>query len=97
MNYDKPILMNLSEIEILAVTRAMLGLGAGLLVAEHLRPKQRVAVGRTLLAIGVVSTIPLAASVFSKLGVFGKQSEDTSDIRQLGRRRQTSEQGSGLW
>src|SRR5690242_13900305 len=97
MNFDKPILMNLSEIEFLAATRAMLGLGIGLLVARHLDRKRREAVGATLLAIGAVSTVPLAVSIFGKLGAFSKHSADTSDTRRLGRQRQLSEQGRGLW
>ena len=97
MNFDKPISMSLSEIEFLAVTRAMLGLGGGLLVGQHLNRKHRVAVGATLLAIGALSTVPLAVSIFGKLGAFSKQSQDTSATRQLGRRRQLSEQGSGVW
>lgn len=96
MNFDKPISMSLSEIEFLAVTRAMLGLGGGLLVGEHLNRKHRVAVGATLVVIGALSTVPLAVSIFGKLRAFNKHSEDTSGTRQLGCGRQLSEQSSGL-
>jgi hypothetical protein len=49
-----------------AVTRGMLGFGAGLLVAQKLPATQRRAVGWTLLAIGALSTIPLAITVFAR-------------------------------
>ena len=48
-----------------AATRGMLGLGAGLLLAESLSGRQRRAVGWTLVAVGVLSTVPLAAHVIS--------------------------------
>jgi hypothetical protein len=44
-------------------TRAMAGAGLGLLVAEKLTPEQRRAVGWTLIAVGAITTIPLAARV----------------------------------
>ena len=47
----------------IAGTRAALGAGVGLLLADHLSAEQRRAVGWTLLAVGVVSTVPLAAGV----------------------------------
>jgi hypothetical protein len=49
-----------------AATRGMLGFGAGLLLAEHLPAARRRTVGWTLLAIGAVSTIPLAAGVLAR-------------------------------
>jgi hypothetical protein len=49
-----------------AVTRGMLGLGAGLLLADSLPWDQRRAAGWTLVAIGVLSTLPLAANVLAR-------------------------------
>ncbi len=46
-------------------TRAMLGVGVGLLAAEALPETQRKAIGWALVAIGALSTIPLAANVLS--------------------------------
>ena len=55
--------ITLPRLGLIAGTRAALGAGAGLLLADRLSPDQRRAVGWTLLAVGVLSTIPLAAQV----------------------------------
>jgi hypothetical protein len=54
------------ELVVIAATRGMLGAGIGLLVAGHLSDKQRTVVGRVLLAVGALSTIPLAIDVLSR-------------------------------
>ena len=54
------------EIAIVAATRGMGGAGAGLLLADYLRPETRRAVGWTLLAIGVLTTIPIAMALFGR-------------------------------
>jgi hypothetical protein len=59
----KPRLVTLPELGMIAGTRAALGAGIGLLVAERMKPEQRRAVGWTLLAVGVLTTIPLIAEV----------------------------------
>jgi hypothetical protein len=51
------------ELFMIAATRAALGAGVGLLLGERLSAEQRRAVGWTLLAVGVISTVPLAAEV----------------------------------
>lgn len=43
----------------LAVTRVALGVGVGLLIADHVEPAQRRAVGGALATVGGLSTIPL--------------------------------------
>jgi hypothetical protein len=48
---------------LIAGTRAALGAGIALLLADRMTAEQRRAVGWTLTAVGVVSTIPLAAHV----------------------------------
>ena len=48
-----------------AATRGMLGMGAGLLLADTLSGRRRRAVGWALVAVGVLSTVPLAAHVIS--------------------------------
>lgn len=58
--------LNLSDIILLAVTRGMLGAGIGLLAAGKLSDERRRAVGRTLVLVGVVTTIPLAMRVFGQ-------------------------------
>jgi hypothetical protein len=44
-------------------TRALLAFGAGLLVAQALRPRARRTLGWSLVAFGAASTVPLAARV----------------------------------
>jgi hypothetical protein len=56
--------VNLTDIMMIAATRGMMGAGIGLLAAGKLTDEQRVAVGRTLLFVGAVTTIPLAMRVF---------------------------------
>jgi hypothetical protein len=58
--------LNLSEIVLLAMTRGMLGAGIGLLAAGKLKNEQRIAVGRTLLVVGAVTTFPLAWRIFGQ-------------------------------
>lgn len=54
------------ELALIAGTRGMLGVGIGLLAAGRLSNDQRRAVGRVLLAIGAITTIPLAFQVFRR-------------------------------
>jgi hypothetical protein len=58
--------LTLPEIALIAGTRVMLGLGAGLLLADIVREDQRKKIGWRLFLIGCISTIPLAIDVFSK-------------------------------
>jgi len=55
--------ITLPELGLIAGTRVALGAGIGLLVADRLNDDQRRAVGLTLLAVGALTTIPLAAHV----------------------------------
>jgi len=54
------------ELALIAGTRGALGAGIGLLLADRLPERQRVAVGWTLVLFGVVTTFPLAIEVFGK-------------------------------
>jgi len=58
--------LNLPEIALVAGTRAMLGAGIGLLMANRLEPKQRQAAGWALTLFGALSTIPLALQVMGR-------------------------------
>lgn len=58
--------LELPEIGLIAVTRVALGLGAGLLVSEKMNDDQRRAAGWTLLAVGILTTVPLVWKVLSK-------------------------------
>jgi hypothetical protein len=62
----KTVSLTLPEIALLAGTRAALGAGMGLLLADKLNVEQRQAVGWTLFAVGLVTTIPLVAEVYGK-------------------------------
>jgi len=57
--------LTLPEIGLIAGTRAMLGAGPGMLLADRLSDDQRKKTGWTLLIIGAISTIPLAIDVAS--------------------------------
>jgi hypothetical protein len=54
------------ELALIAGTRGMLGAGIGLLAAGRLSDDQRRIVGRVLLAIGAITTSPLAFQVFHR-------------------------------
>ncbi len=56
------------ELTQIAATRVMLGVGVGLLLSDYLRPEHRRPAGWTLFAVGVLSTIPLAAMAISRSG-----------------------------
>ena len=59
--------LTLPKLGLIAGTRAALGAGLGLLLADRLSDDQRRAVGWTLLGVGVVSTIPLAIEILGGL------------------------------
>ncbi len=58
--------ITLPELALVGGTRAALGAGLGLLLADRLNDDQRRAVGWTLFAVGALTTIPLAASMLSR-------------------------------
>lgn len=63
-----------------AATRAIAGAGIGLLLAGHLKRRQRRRLGETLLAIGALTTVPLAMQILRRSrrnvgGVMEPQSE----------------------
>jgi hypothetical protein len=55
--------ITIPELAFVGLTRAMIGFGAGLLLAPRFVRDRRPAVGKTLLAIGALSTIPIALRV----------------------------------
>ena len=55
--------VSVSELGFVAATRAIAGAGIGLLLADLLAPGARKAVGWTLLVLGIVTTVPIAARV----------------------------------
>ena len=62
----KNIELELPELGLLAITRAALGAGVGLLVSSLLDEKQRRAAGIALVLVGVLTTIPFAVKVFGE-------------------------------
>ncbi|MEO8524725.1 MAG: hypothetical protein ABI460_08410 [Caldimonas sp.] len=54
------------ELAMVVGTRGLLGAGLGLLLADRVDADQRRAVGWALVAIGVVTTVPLALMVFNR-------------------------------
>jgi hypothetical protein len=60
--------ITIPELALIAGTRAAFGAGVALLLGGRLDAGQRKAVGWTLVAIGALSTVPLAAEVLSRNG-----------------------------
>jgi hypothetical protein len=58
--------LRLPELGLIAGTRGLLGAGVGLVIAGRLTEDQRKDIGWTLIAIGVLTTIPLALLVFGR-------------------------------
>lgn len=58
--------LTLPEVGLIAGTRAALGAGTALLLADRFNKEQRKAVGWTLLLVGVATTIPLVLLVLGK-------------------------------
>lgn len=58
--------LTVPDIGMIAATRAMMGVGIGLLLSERLDREQRRAVGCTLLLVGAITTFPLLAKVFGQ-------------------------------
>jgi hypothetical protein len=56
--------VSLATLASVAVTRAMAGLGAGLLLSSRLKRQRRRRMGLALLALGAASTIPIGMRVF---------------------------------
>lgn len=59
--------LSVPEVGLIAGTRAALGAGVGLLLGDLLSREQRKAVGWTLVAVGVVTTVPLMAQMIGEL------------------------------
>lgn len=62
----RDVQMSFPKLAFLAATRGILGAGIGMLTSQSLNVRKRRSVGRVLLTIGIVSTIPLALDVLSQ-------------------------------
>ena len=58
--------LTMADIFLFGGTRVALGIGIGLLISGRLNQDQKKAAGWTLLAVGAVSTIPLAINVIGR-------------------------------
>jgi hypothetical protein len=54
------------ELAFTVSTRAMLGAGIALLLADRLTTEQRKAIGATLTAVGLITTIPIVWTILGK-------------------------------
>jgi len=57
--------ISLPELGLVAMTRGLLGAGVAFVVADRIEPAQRRAIGWTLTAVGVLTTLPLLLDVFA--------------------------------
>lgn len=64
----KTKMVTVPELAMIAGTRVAGGVGLGLLLGDRLARDRRRAIGWTLLAVGVISTIPLLARVMLRNG-----------------------------
>jgi hypothetical protein len=62
----KEIQLSRPELAFIIATRAMVGAGIALFLADRLTAEQRKAVGSTLVLVGLVTTIPVVWAVFGK-------------------------------
>jgi hypothetical protein len=62
----KQIQLTRPELAFIIVTRAMIGAGIALLLADRFSAEQRKAVGSTLALVGLVTTIPAVWAIFGK-------------------------------
>jgi hypothetical protein len=81
--------LSIPEIGIIAGTRAALGAGIGLLLADQLNGDQRRAVGWTLFAVGAITTVPIVIQVLQSRRQIYDADEDHS-VRRLRQREYAS-------
>jgi len=60
------VTLSLPELAFVAATRGMAGAGIGLLLAGYLGARQRRRVGLALLAVGALTTVPIAREVLMR-------------------------------
>ena len=58
--------VTIPEVMLIAGTRVALGIGIGLLISDRLNEDQRKAAGWALLAVGVMTTIPIVRGLLAK-------------------------------
>ena len=63
---DRSIELSVPELAFVAATRGMAGAGIGLLASSYLSLPARKATGWTLLAIGALTTVPIAVAIYAR-------------------------------
>jgi len=63
----KHLVLNVPTFGFVVATRAALGVGIGLLIADRLSPSRRRATGVALVMLGAATTIPAAVAVVRSL------------------------------
>lgn len=85
--------LSLPELALVGGTRALLGVGIALLLADRGDREQRRAVGWTLMAVGLATTVPLALDIFLS-GQTARPKEEPPASRPRARRRSEPPRGS---
>jgi hypothetical protein len=68
-----------AELALIGATRGMLGFGIGLLLADRLHRDHRRTVGAIMLAVGALSTIPLAIRVFRRKAIEAREEAEAAN------------------
>ncbi|MBN9121104.1 MAG: hypothetical protein J0I06_18450 [Planctomycetes bacterium] len=72
--------ISLPELALVAGTRAALGFGLGLLLADRWpQERRRRGIGWALFTIGLASTVPLALDVFGRAGACSSAASDSGE------------------
>ncbi len=58
--------LSVTELALIAATRGMAGVGIGLLIADLFRTETRKPVGWTLVAVGALTTVPIAVGLLAQ-------------------------------
>ena len=66
LHMKKARILTIPEIGLIAGTRAMAGVGIGLLISDRFRRRQRKKAGWVLFGIGALSTIPIVMEILGK-------------------------------
>src|SRR5436190_4430804 len=93
--------ISLPELALIAGTRAALGAGVSLLLADRMSVEQRKAVGWTLFLVGLATTFPLAFEVFGGQRVTGSSAapgrQASNTANNLMDEEQNALRAAGLW
>lgn len=80
----REIRASLPYVVLVAATRGMLGIGIGLFLSERIRRKHRREVATTLVAIGAITTIPLAIGLVRKARASRAEMPTIANVPQSG-------------